>query len=65
MTGLYACDKGRRGMRRVRVLHGKKKTLGKSQYDCMTRRERMAIEAALVHWLVQLVCVSETLRVAS
>ena len=30
------------------------KTLGKSQYDCTTMNERMAIEAALVHWLVRL-----------
>ena len=41
------------------------KTLGKSQYDCTTMKERMAIEAALIHWLVRLVNVSETLRVAS
>jgi len=40
------------------------KTLGKSQYDCTTMNERMAIEAALVHWLVRLICVSEALRVA-
>ena len=41
------------------------KTLGKSQYDCTTMKEQMAIEAALVHWLVRLIYVSETLRVAS
>ena len=52
-------------MCRVRVLQAIKKTLGKSQYDCKTIRERMAIEAALVLLLVRLDCVSETLRVAS
>ena len=41
------------------------KILGKSQYDCTTMKEQMAIEAALAHWLVRLICVSETLRVAS
>ena len=41
------------------------KTIGKSQYDCTTMKERMAIEAVLVLWLVRLVWVSETLRVAS
>ena len=57
--------KERRGMCRVRVLQAIKKNLGKSQYDCTTISERMAIEAALVLWLVRLDCVSETLRVAS
>ena len=52
-------------MCRIRVLQVIKKTLGKSQYDCTTIRERMAIEAALVLWLVRLDCVAETLRVAS
>ena len=41
------------------------KTLGKSQYDCTTMKEQMAIAASLGHWLVRLICVSETLRVAS